>query len=173
MSSRRDFLTAFRKPLKKIADQEDEISLRPPYAVVDNFTEVCVNCDDKSCATVCEESVIVIKADGTPILNFSKSGCTFCRECANKCTLGVLRYDDDSSEEINARFIISVNDCVAHHGVICFSCKEPCIDNAILFNGLFNPVIDTDLCTACGFCISRCPSKAISYQPLSIRKEPV
>ncbi len=172
MSSRRDFLTAFKKPLKKIADHEEEVSLRPPYAKnEDDFKNICVNCSDKSCATSCEENIIVIKADGTPILNFSKSGCTFCEECAKKCTFGVLILDSHSLNTVNARFIISTKDCVAHNGVICFSCKEPCIDNAILFNGLFNPVIDMDMCSACGFCLSRCPSKAISYTPLQIQKE--
>ncbi len=175
MSSRRDFLTAFKKPLNKIADEKNEASLRPPYAKCEEeFISLCVKCGDKSCASVCEEKIIVIRADGTPILNFNKSGCTFCQECAKKCDLGVLSLENTlTSQNINAKFVISTKDCVAHNGVVCFSCKEPCIDDAILFNGLFNPVIDTKLCTACGFCLSRCPSKAIDYVSLPIKKEQI
>jgi len=73
-----------------------------------------------------------------------------------------------TSEHINATFRIATQGCVAHHGVICFSCKEPCIDDAILFNGMFNPVIDMDRCTGCGFCVGRCPAQAIEYATIPI-----
>ena len=44
-------------------------------------------------------------------------------------------------------------------------------DNAILFNGMFNPVIDDEKCTACGFCLSRCPTQAISYEVFGIQDD--
>ncbi|HFC03636.1 MAG TPA: ferredoxin-type protein NapF, partial [Nitratifractor salsuginis] len=95
------------------------------------------------------------------------SGCTFCEECAEVCEAGVLSLTE-GQERINARFIISTESCMAHHGTICFSCKEPCLEEAILFAGMFNPVIDDDRCTGCGFCLSRCPTGAITFQPLPL-----
>lgn len=131
-----------------------------------------MKCEEKYCLSSCDENIIVILSDGTPSLNFSHSGCTFCEECANVCTLNVLSLENlDTAETLNAKLKISLDGCVAHNGVICVSCKEPCIDDAILFNGMFNPVIDTDRCTSCGFCLSRCPTGAISYSVTSLKLE--
>ena len=174
MASRRDFLTAFRKPLEKVSKSE-ELIVRPPYGLNESlFKSACLVCESKSCASACEEEIIVIRADSTPMLHFTKKGCTFCEACAEACESNVLSLENiHTSEKVNARFIISTESCVAHNDVICFSCKEPCIDDAILFNGLFNPVIDMDLCTACGFCQSRCPTNAISYEAIAIKQKEV
>jgi len=171
--NRRDFLTAFKKPLEKGVSEKKTFFVRPPYGSESvAFETGCVACESKACASACEEQIIVIRADGTPMLNFTKRGCTFCEACALACDGGVLHLENShTAEKINARFIISPDSCVAHNDVICFACKEPCIDDAILFNGLFNPVIDMDRCTGCGFCFSRCPTKAISYEGLEILKE--
>ena len=173
MASRREFLTAFRKPLERInerSDKEEVLLVRPPYGSSESlFQSECPACESKACVASCDEKIIVIGAEGSPILNFSKSGCTFCEECAKACEADVLSLENsETSEKTNAMFRISTEACVAHHGVICFSCKEPCIDDAILFNGMFNPVIDEDKCTGCGFCMGRCPTQAISYFALPI-----
>jgi ferredoxin-type protein NapF len=85
--------------------------------------------------------------------------------------MDVLSLENQSTSDwLNAIFSISTQACVAHNGVICYSCKEPCIDDAILFNGLFNPVIDDEKCTGCGFCISRCPTEAISYKAYELKE---
>jgi len=175
VASRRDFFTALRKPVDKM-QQKELFVVRPPYAKSEEaFCTLCVTCESKACVNVCEEEIILIHADGTPMLNFTKKGCTFCEACANACAIDVLSLENQhTSEVINAKFVISTEACVAHHDVICFACKEPCIDDAILFNGLFNPVIDMDLCTGCGFCLSRCPTKAISYEAIALnRKEAI
>ena len=164
MESRRDFLNRFRKPLRQTGENSP-IVVRPPYGLDESlFQSECVACESKSCVTSCAEEIIVIQVDGTPGLDFSKSGCTFCKDCASVCEPGVLNLENrHTSEQLNATFRISTEGCVAHHGVICFSCKEPCIDDAILFNGMFNPVIDIERCTGCGFCMGRCPTQAIEY----------
>ena len=169
MASRRDFFSAFKKPLESIK-QKEELIVRPPYALEESlFQSECVACESKACVASCEEEIIIIRADGTPMLNFSKKGCTFCEACAEVCEPDVLSLENvHTSEQINARFIITTEACVAHNDVICFSCKEPCIDDAILFNGMFNPVIDMNLCTGCGFCQARCPTNAIEYTATKI-----
>ena len=148
--------------------------LRPPYGFTESlFQSECSTCESKACVASCDEQIIFIQKDGTTRLDFSKSGCTFCEACASACEANVLSLENThTSEHINALFRISTEACVAHHGVICFSCKEPCIDDAILFNGLFNPVIDTDKCTGCGFCLGRCPTEAISYDAIAMAIQP-
>ena len=173
MASRRDFLNVFRKPLEAAQQNSKEVSplvVRPPYGQNESlFQSECVACESKACVASCDEQIIMIQEDGTPRLDFSKSGCTFCEDCASVCEPGVLSLEHThTSEHLNATFRISTEGCVAHHGVICFSCKEPCIDDAILFNGLFNPVIDMDRCTGCGFCLGRCPTQAISYDAIEM-----
>ena len=167
--SRRDFLSTFQKPLR--SKQEDlPLVVRPPYGQGESiFQSECVACESKACVASCDEEIIVIQNDGTPMLSFVKSGCTFCEECTNVCEVDVLNLENrHSAEKLNATFRISTEGCVAHNGVICFSCKEPCIDDAILFNGMFNPVIDIDKCTGCGFCLGRCPTLAIDFTPIEI-----
>jgi ferredoxin-type protein NapF len=174
LNSRRDFLTAFKKPLEK---NKEEAVLRPPYGFNESlFLSECPKCETKDCTTHCEEDILIIRADGTPSIVFKNSGCTFCEECAKSCSKGVLSLDNiHTKDKLNATFSINFKACMAHNKTICFSCKEPCLDDAILFNGMFNPIIDTDRCTGCGFCISRCPTNAIEYKPTIIKniKEPM
>ena len=167
MASRRDFLNVLRKPLDQ-TKEDSPLVVRPPYGLNESlFQSECVTCESKACVASCDEQIIMIQTDGTPKLDFSKSGCTFCEECANVCEPNVLNLENNhTSEQLNATFRISTDGCVAHHGVICFSCKEPCIDDAILFNGMFSPVIDMDKCTGCGYCLGRCPTQAISYNAI-------
>lgn len=164
MATRRDFLNVFRKPLDP-SKESSPLAVRPPYGFNESlFQSECVACESKACVASCDEQIILIQADGTAGLDFSKRGCTFCEDCASACESHVLNLDNrHTSGHINATFRISTEGCVAHHGVICFSCKEPCIDDAILFNGMFNPVIDMDKCTGCGFCVGRCPTQAIDF----------
>lgn len=176
MASRRDFLNPFRKFSEKTKESLPLV-VRPPYGLSESlFQSECIMCESKACVALCDEKIILIGAEGTPMLNFTKSGCVFCEDCAKACeSTGMhalnLEYEN-YIEKTNAVFRISTEGCVAHHGVICFSCKEPCIDNAILFNGMFNPLIDMDKCTGCGFCVGRCPTQAISYFPTEmIQKE--
>jgi len=169
VASRRDFLHTFRKPLTQ-NKEGSPLMVRPPYGLNESlFQSECVACESKACVASCDEQIILIGGDGTPMLNFSKSGCTFCEDCAKACEPDVLNLKNvHTLEQLNAKFRISTEGCVAHHGVICFSCKEPCIDDAILFNGMFNPVIDMDRCTGCGFCLSRCPTHAIVFLAIPI-----
>jgi len=172
VANRRDFFKSFTKPLRQ-AKEETPLLVRPPYgSSASLFQSECPNCIEKSCVASCDEKIIFIADDGTPTLNFRENGCTFCDACAEVCEAGVLSLENESTATwLNAIFKISLEACVAHHGVICYSCKEPCIDDAILFNGMFNPVIDDEKCTACGFCISRCPTQAISYEVFALNNE--
>lgn len=163
MSSRRDFFKSLTGGVVAKVKEDKPLYLRPPYNINrELFDKECIECESKACATACDENIIVIEASGTPILNFTKSGCTFCQDCADVCERDVLVVTEDS-QKIDATFLINKESCMAHNGSICFSCKEPCIDDAILFKGMFDPIIDMERCTSCGFCISRCPTNAIEF----------
>ncbi len=160
---RRDFFKKLASSLGEDEKSGSSLFLRPPYYKdIDIFDKECIKCKDKECVVVCDEKIIIIEANGTPILNFKNSGCTFCQECANVCKLEVLKVEYER-KKINATFFINKDICLSHNQSICFSCKEPCIDNAILFKGMFEPIININKCTSCGFCISRCPVNAIEY----------
>ena len=172
MASRIEFFKSFAKPLEIAKEEVTPALVRPPYAKSESiFQSECPKCESKACVTSCDEKIIFIVEDGTPSLSFKQNGCTFCDECAIACEMDVLSLENQSTSDwLNAIFSISTQACVAHNGVICYSCKEPCIDDAILFNGLFNPVIDDEKCTGCGFCISRCPTGAISYKAYELKE---
>uniref|UniRef100_UPI003F634573 ferredoxin-type protein NapF n=1 Tax=Thiomicrolovo subterrani TaxID=3131934 RepID=UPI003F634573 len=132
--------------------------IRPPYAAdLSRFGQTCPECEGM-CSNACEENIIIIGKDRTPHLDFSKGGCTYCGACLEACSPGVLSHTE---EPIHAAVRINPLKCVSWQGVMCFSCKEPCLDNAIDFKGLYKPDINASRCTSCGFCIGRCPSEAI------------
>ena len=144
---------------------EKEILIRPPYYNdLDDFDKECHNCD-ALCATLCQEQIIVIAEDKTPRLDLSKNGCTYCDDCAIACEPNVLQIEN--KKLIDAGIRINESTCMSWSGVMCFSCKDPCLENAIDFKAMFMPTINQEKCTSCGFCISRCPSEAIDIKALS------
>jgi len=120
--------------------------------------DICLSCDDKPCVASCEVDIILIKKE-KPILSFENSGCTYCDECAKACLKDALKIE--FKKDIDIRIKIDRVKCLSHHETMCFSCKDPCLDDAIIFDGLFKPIINDSLCTSCGFCIKACPTSAI------------
>jgi len=158
---RRELFSSLASSVKNAGQEKPETYTRPPYNNDESlFRNECPKCDAK-CATVCEVEIIKIAPDSTPYLDFSKSGCTYCDDCALGCEFGVLTLEN--KKQINAIVTINKNECVSWEGVMCFSCKDPCLDNAIDFKAMFMPGIN-DNCTSCGFCISRCPVEAIKVE---------
>ena len=157
---RRELFSFLSTSIKDVAKGKKTIVIRPPYYSDKNaFDRECQNCEGL-CATSCQEQIIIIGEDKTPTLDLSKSGCTYCDDCATVCELDVLKTEH--KKLIKADIIISETTCLSWQGVMCFSCKDPCLEDAIDFKAMFMPSINQDKCTACGFCISRCPSNAIN-----------
>jgi ferredoxin-type protein NapF len=136
----------------------------PPYYKKKEDFLKCYECESKDCLAACEEEIIEIQ-NGYPTLNFQKNGCTFCDECAKACKFNVLSLEN-KKEKINAEMIINPNKCIAWNQTICFSCQEACEEYAIIYKGMFNPVIDLEKCTGCGFCVGVCPTNAIEIKTL-------
>ncbi len=153
---RRELFSSLVSSFKK--DEKQEKILRPPYHKNESiFFTNCKDCEGL-CATVCEENIIFIQADSTPKLDLSFSGCTYCNECAIACPNEVLQVEH--KKNINAKIEIDILNCLSWNKTMCFSCKDPCLDNAIDFLAMFRPSINSN-CTACGFCIKSCPTNAI------------
>jgi len=161
---RRELFSFLSTSIKDVTKekQEEIVIMRPPYFGDENAFDIeCQNCEGL-CATSCQEQIIIIGEDKTPRLDFSKSGCTYCDDCATACTPNVLTLE--SKKLIDIDVVISQTSCMSWEGVMCFSCKDPCLEDAIDFKAMFMPTINTDKCTSCGFCISRCPSYAINTE---------
>lgn len=101
----------------------------------------------------------------TPVLDFSKGGCTYCDECAKGCPSDVLNVED--KDLIEATFEIEMLQCLSWNNTMCFSCKDPCLDDAIEFLGIFRPTINEEKCVSCGFCVNVCPTGAIKIKSRS------
>jgi ferredoxin-type protein NapF len=153
MSSRRDFFSFLR------SEQKGVKPLHAPYFNILK-KDICLACETSSCISACTEKILKVSADKTPILDFANSGCTFCNDCANACEYSVM----DGTDKIAANFEIAPLSCLAWNKTMCMSCLDVCNEKAIKFSALFYPKIELASCTACGFCISRCPSNAITYK---------
>jgi ferredoxin-type protein NapF len=160
---RRELFSSLTSSFSNKREKKLEAYIRPPYFKEElDFTTVCNTCTTKSCVEACEVEIIQIKEDGTPILNFANSGCTYCDECALACEPNVLTIEN--KKNINAKFSIGLLECMSWNQTMCFSCKDPCLDDAIKFLGMFRPEIDENLCTSCGFCLRVCPTDAITLE---------
>lgn len=154
---RRELFSSLANSFTKKEKQEKKI--RPPYFKdIDSFDKECINCNNE-CVTFCEESIIILDENKTPILDFSNSGCTYCDKCALNCPNDVLQVE--FKKRIEASIEIDILKCLSWHNTMCFSCKDPCLDDAINFLAMFRPSIDSQVCTSCGFCIKVCPADAI------------
>ncbi len=155
LMQRRNF---FKNLTQSFSKEQEQILVRPPYFNDEKDFYKCVECDG-ICAQKCEEDIITILDDKTPVLSFKQSGCTFCDICAKECPEGVLKVEWKKNIDI----VIEIDKlkCMSWSKNICFSCKDPCFDNAIEFTGMFYPEIIAEKCTSCGFCIKYCPTEAI------------
>ncbi len=155
------FLSSSVKDLGREKKEGNDVIVRPPYYKdVDAFATECQSCEAQ-CASLCQEQIIVIGEDKTPRLDFSKRGCTYCDECAKGCPSDLLLVEN--RHFIPVDIVINKQKCLSWQGVMCFSCKDPCLEDAIDFKAMFMPEI-SEKCTSCGFCIARCPTNAIEIK---------
>ncbi|WP_394954253.1 4Fe-4S binding protein [uncultured Helicobacter sp.] len=135
-----------------------------PYVKNLHALSQCAQCEG-ACVENCPEQII-IKADKTsvPYLNFMIGGCTFCGECARACQNLWGEYaplELDTHNVIAAKVSIDPLSCLAWQKTTCMSCKEACVENAIVFSAGLYPEVDSERCNACGACYARCPKFSI------------
>jgi ferredoxin-type protein NapF len=150
-NSRREFFKRTTSPFS--------FYIYPPYYNDKVDFSNCLECESKDCLLVCEENIITIEK-GLPVITFEKNGCVFCDECANACNSDVLKLEYKKNK-LNCEILINPKKCIAWNQTICFACQDVCEARAIDFKGMFNPIINEEKCTSCGFCVAVCPSDSI------------
>lgn len=141
--------------------------IRPPWAVGEQaFTDRCARCND--CIDGCPENILSRDQQGFPKVNFMKGECTFCGDCARRCTTDALHFNEAATPwpvkaSIGTR-------CLPLQGVVCGRCAEECEQRAIriqlVAGGIGIPRLETDACNGCGACFRVCPGSAIEFSYL-------
>lgn len=153
---------------------------RPPGSVDEiSFAAQCTKCN--ACIEACPAKTLVPltnifgKAYGTPVVDPSLGGCEMCedRPCASVCA-------SEGSNIINSilpmkmgHAVVHRSSCLSHIGSECTICIERCpIEGTITHDWRKIPVIDQDLCTGCGMCISTCPAEPAALSIIPSKERP-
>ena len=142
-----------------------ESPLRPPWAIPEGlFTEICTNCGE--CITQCPTHIIKSARANYPVVDFSAGECLFCEQCVDVCKPQALLKTEQTTMPWPIKAIINNDTCIAHQGVECRSCYDPCEAGAIMMpprlGGISIPIISKSSCTGCGACVSVCPVQAVT-----------
>ena len=135
-----------------------------PWANSAIIADKCTGCGD--CVTACQEQIIVISPANCASVNFDKGECTFCGDCASVCNEDVFWGEDIREQSKPWQGLATVHEgCLAHKGIVCEVCKDQCPEAAIKFKPRLGavaiPEINEEKCTACGACVTTCPSRAV------------
>jgi len=146
-----------------------EKPLRPPWAIDESlFTEICTNCGE--CISHCPTHIIKAARANFPVVDFSSAECLFCEECLDVCKPQAL-LKSDHKQPWALKATIDNTTCLAHQGVECRSCYDPCETRAIMMpprlGGISIPIISKYNCTGCGACVSVCPVDAVTINHMA------
>lgn len=165
MTDRRQFLSSLwrlTETKKEVKTEQTPFKPLLPGFVL-NPEGGCETCESSACKLACPQGIVIRHDKSIPYLDFSQRGCTFCGECETACQQGC--FSEGKHKHVETIVTIDTKQCLAWNGTICRSCADACNDRAIVFTGLWKPVINPDTCTACGFCAGKCPSDAIRFHP--------
>jgi len=137
------------------------LPLRPPGAVPEAlFADQCTSCGD--CIAICPQSIVFKGSAGYPEVDFRRGECTFCSRCIDICTEDALLRETQPPWRLEMRL---TDACLAKQQVVCQTCGDACEAEAIRFRpqagSVSLPLIDQDVCTGCGACITACPQDAL------------
>jgi ferredoxin-type protein NapF len=135
-------------------------SLNLPWATAGAIENNCSQCMDRKKA--CPQNLIVTGDGGYPTVSFASSGCDFCGLCEEACNENVFAKTKDA---FGWHAAVSLK-CITHSASLCESCRDSSETQAISFKPRIGhaprPEISIDDCTGYSFCISTCPTNAIS-----------
>lgn len=148
------------------ARRQQPLGPAPPWHRDIPLEETCRGCEHP-CVAACETNIIRLHpADhelaGIPYLDFARSGCTFCRACVMACPLEIPLEEDNWPHIGTAT--INRDTCIAWDDVICMSCQNRCEYQAITTEHQRRAVVNPEVCTGCGMCVSACPVDALAIR---------
>ena len=170
-----------------------ENALRPPGALSEgNFLAACVRCGQ--CVRDCPYDTLKLAkfsdsiALGTPHFTAREVPCEMCEDipCVKACPTGALDPDltDIDDSRMGVAVLVDSETCLNMQGLRCDVCYRICplIDKAINLvmhrnertsvHAIFEPRVNTDLCTGCGKCERACVLEvsAIKVLPTQLAK---
>ena len=140
----------------------------PPWHRELQLKKFCTDCSHP-CTTACEPAIIQLHPSdhelaGIPYLDFSTSGCTFCKACVEVCPIEI-DTTDTAAVEIGVA-IVDRDTCIAWNDIICQSCIGQCDAQAITTTYMRRAEVNSGLCNGCGMCLKACPVNALSILPV-------
>ncbi len=154
-----------------------ENALRPPGALIEeDFLAACVRCGQ--CVRDCPYDTLKLAepsdpvAAGTPYFVARNTPCEMCDDipCVKACPSGALDPELTNIDDSHMGIAVLIDDetCLNMQGLRCDVCYRVCplIDEAITLethrnirtgkHAIFEPRVNTDVCTGCGKCEQAC-----------------
>jgi ferredoxin-type protein NapF len=158
---RGDYLT--RQGRAEQAKRQKPLGRPPPWHQDQPLQSHCIGCS-QPCVTACEVGIIQIhpqdhRLKGLPYLDFTSSGCTFCRACVEVCPIEIVIKDPTPRI---GKLALNRGSCIAWNDIICMSCSNRCDYKAITTQHQRRPNVDAQTCTGCGMCVAACPVQALN-----------
>jgi len=138
---------------------------RPPWAIeASQFLDACTRCAE--CIKTCPTSILRLGDGGYPEVSFQANGCDACAQCVQVCEPQALKKEGNAPAWSWRAHI--GQGCLAEKNVECRVCGEFCDHAAIRFKprlgGVSTPHVQSEMCTGCGHCVSKCPTQAIEMK---------
>ena len=138
--------------------------IRPPWSSPEpRFIQQCDRCGD--CIPACKQKIIKVGRGDFPEIDFSRGGCDFCTDCVTACKPGAISKQPGTNRAPWTLKATILGSCLSLNSVICRSCAEACVQEAIRFKlevgGVATPLLDSSRCNGCGECFTVCPNNSV------------
>lgn len=128
----------------------------------ENFsTHRCSACN-AACVSACKAGIVRRHPAGhvlagTPWLDFSNTGCSFCGDCLRVCPQAPASCPP-TPPGVAA---LDAGRCLAANGTVCISCLTACPTHALHRHARGAVSVEAQRCSGCGNCVAVCPTQAL------------